>query len=302
MDEQWRYIYLMNSKSRYMVSSCGRVYSEYSNKILKPVVSNCGYLRVNLYHNKNNKKVSVHRLVAIAFIDNPDNLPEVNHKDGDKTNNNVDNLEWVTSSMNDYHAYLIGIKTAKHGDESHLAKYKRKNVIYACELMESGEYTLPEISKMTSIDIAMLYCIRNRKSWINISKFYDVENCKVVKNQYNETQIELVYALLEEDKLSIYDISDKTGVKTSSIYNILVNRDTKFGYLREIYDVTRFHRKVLPDLHEDVVKDVTEYLNAGYTPKKISKLIHEKYNINADRIRHYATRLKHKISSTTRES
>lgn len=303
MKEEWKYIYILGEKTEYLISSKGRIFSKYSNKILKQSVSNCGYLRVDIYKNKKHKKMSVHRLVAIAFIENPDNLPEVNHKDGNKTNNCVENLEWVTPSENDYHAYLTGIKRAKHGDESHLSKYKRKDVEEACELMESGEYTLPEISIITSISINMLYLIRDRKSWTNVSMLYDVQNCKAVKNEYNETQIELVYALLEEDKLSIYDISDKTNVKTSTIYNILTGRDTKFKYLREIYDVTKYHgNKILPNLPEEVVNDIRQYLLDGFTPKQISKIIHEKYHFNADRIRHFSTRLKHKISSTTRES
>ena len=303
MKEEWKYIYILDEKTEYLVSSKGRVFSKYSNKILKPDISNCGYLRVDIYKNKKHKKISVHRLVAIAFINNPNNLPEVNHKDGDKTNNSVENLEWVTSSENDYHAYLTGIKSAKHGDESHLAKYKRKDVIKACELMESGEYTLPEISLLTGINIGMLYCIHDRKSWTNVSILYDVQNCKSVKNEYSDVQIELVYALLEEDKLSIYDISDKTNVKTSTIYNILTNRDTKFRHLREIYNISNYHRnKILPKLPDEVVDVIKQYLKDGFTPKEISKIVHEKYHINTDRIRHFSTRLKHKISSTTRES
>ncbi len=65
-----------------------------------------------LYHHisANGKALSVHRLVAIAFIDNPDNLPQVNHKDGNRSNNHVDNLEWVTNSENQSHAVKLGLK------------------------------------------------------------------------------------------------------------------------------------------------------------------------------------------------
>ena len=108
---------------------------------------------------------------------------------------------------------------------------------------------------------------------------------------------------MKEDKLSIYDISDKTNVKTSTIYNILTNRDTKFRHLREIYNISNYHRnKILPKLPDEVVDVIKQYLKDGFTPKEISKIVHEKYHINIDRIRHFSTRLKHKISSTTRES
>ena len=67
-----------------------------NGKILKQSKNGSGYLRIN----RHNKTILVHRLVAKAFLPNPDDLPEVNHKDENKTNNNVDNLEWCTSKYN----------------------------------------------------------------------------------------------------------------------------------------------------------------------------------------------------------
>ena len=67
---------------------------------LKPQLKKNGYLQVGLHDKNNHKYVNIHRLVAEAFIPNPDNLPEVNHKDEDKTNNHVNNLEWCTGSYN----------------------------------------------------------------------------------------------------------------------------------------------------------------------------------------------------------
>lgn len=83
-------------------------------KQLKPEKTNCGYLRVLLI-NKDNKRchVSIHRAVAEAFISNPNNLPQVNHIDGNKLNNNVNNLEWVTSSQNINHAFKNGLNHGK---------------------------------------------------------------------------------------------------------------------------------------------------------------------------------------------
>lgn len=97
MIEIWK-----NINDRYSVSNLGNVKSNYANKerILKPYKNHRGYLMVDLRSPNNRKSVLVHRLVAQAFILNPNNLSEVNHKDEDKTNNCVDNLEWCDTKYN----------------------------------------------------------------------------------------------------------------------------------------------------------------------------------------------------------
>lgn len=77
-----------------------------------PRVNNCGYGRIRFkIYGKFSERL-IHRLVAMAFIPNPNNKPQVNHKDGDKTNNNVSNLEWVTSKENMQHASQTGLLTS----------------------------------------------------------------------------------------------------------------------------------------------------------------------------------------------
>ena len=83
-----------------LISRTGRVWSTTYDKELRPHLTNRGYLRVNLSKDKTVKRVSVHRLVAEAFIPNPGNLPAVDHIDGDKLNNRVENLQWITQSDN----------------------------------------------------------------------------------------------------------------------------------------------------------------------------------------------------------
>ena len=96
----------------YKVSSYGRIYSEFKNKLLKPENVN-GYLRVTLCKNKSeHKRFFVHRIVASAFLDNPMNLPFINHKNQLRTDNNVSNLEWCDSVYNNNYADRT-IKAAK---------------------------------------------------------------------------------------------------------------------------------------------------------------------------------------------
>lgn len=104
MTEIWKQI---KEHPKYSVSNFGRVRNDERGIILKPFkIGTKGkgnqYFAVDLYPSRS---VRVHRLVAMAFIPNTDNKPEVNHKDGDHFNNQVSNLEWVTGSENCYHAY-----------------------------------------------------------------------------------------------------------------------------------------------------------------------------------------------------
>lgn len=91
---------------KYQVSTWGRVRNAETGKVLKPYRNRKGYLKIGLLEigNKIPKKHRINRLVAKAFIDNPNNLPQVNHKDGNKENNSVTNLEWVTDNENKKHA------------------------------------------------------------------------------------------------------------------------------------------------------------------------------------------------------
>lgn len=84
----------------YLISSNGKIYSLKSKKVLKPIIQDNGYSYVTIHNNKIQKMFRLHRLVAETFIPNPNNLPQVNHKDENKQNNKVENLEWCTAKYN----------------------------------------------------------------------------------------------------------------------------------------------------------------------------------------------------------
>ena len=91
---------VQNYEGLYAVTSCGKVYSYKRKKFLKPFKRKGGYLSVGLYKNGKTNYYLVHRLVAMAYIPNPDNLPQINHKDENKENNALQNLEWCDQSYN----------------------------------------------------------------------------------------------------------------------------------------------------------------------------------------------------------
>lgn len=98
MEEIWRSV--KDYEDLYEVSNWGRVRNSRTGLVLRPEKNKNGYLQVNLSKDGIVKHYYVHRLVTQAFIPNPNNLPEVNHKDENKENNRVDNLEWSTRSYN----------------------------------------------------------------------------------------------------------------------------------------------------------------------------------------------------------
>ena len=89
-----------NYNGKYLISSYGYVINVISNKIVKTNKDKEGYVNIRLCINGKNKTYRLHRLIANAFIENKNNYPEVNHKDENKENNNVDNLEWCTRKYN----------------------------------------------------------------------------------------------------------------------------------------------------------------------------------------------------------
>lgn len=96
-------------ESFYEVSDTGLLRRKSTQRILKPYVNKNGYCYVTLSKNAVQKSYRLHKLIAVAFVPNPDNKAEVNHIDGNKENNNSINLEWSVRSENELHAYALGL-------------------------------------------------------------------------------------------------------------------------------------------------------------------------------------------------
>ena len=139
--------------------------------VLKPQISKRnGYVYQMLYKNGKEKLLRVHRLVAMAFLPNSNNLPQVNHKDGNKQNNSVDNLEWCEQSDNMKHAYKNGLQIPSENQRKAIIntnKLKQKKV---CQIKD-GEVIntfsgISEASRQTKISISCISrcCNLKRKS------------------------------------------------------------------------------------------------------------------------------------------
>ena len=161
--EVWKPI--SNYDQLYYVSNFGRLKSFYNNveRIIKPEVNNKGYLRVCLYKDKVRKKVYVHRIVAELFLPNPNNNPEVNHKDGNPLNNHVSNLEWVTHSANLKHAVAIGLQNNPSGENHPCAKLTNKEVAYI--RANPDNFSQRKLGKMLDVSHTTIGYIQRKKTY-----------------------------------------------------------------------------------------------------------------------------------------
>lgn len=111
----------------YVVSDCGKVRHIKSDQPRSIRYDRYGYGRVNIFYNEKTITRPVHRLIAEAWVENPDKLETVNHKDGDKTNNAVENLEWMSFTDNTKHAFKKGmVKTCHQVEINGVAYYSKR--------------------------------------------------------------------------------------------------------------------------------------------------------------------------------
>jgi hypothetical protein len=130
---------------------------------LKPFISKNGYKRVALSKNSKTIKYLLHRLIAIHFIENPNNLKVINHKDGDKLNNELSNLEWCTHSYNSKHGF------ESNGRKIHLRKLKESEVLEIRDkLLNYKRGMVKQLAHEYNVTIWIISLIKNNKTYKNI--------------------------------------------------------------------------------------------------------------------------------------
>ncbi len=145
----------------YTITEDGKVINNHTGRTLKPQKNGTGYYRVGI----GGKLYFVHRLVAQTYIPNPDNKPQVNHKDGDKTNNCVENLEWVTNRENSLHALKNGWMRIEENHQ--FAKLTRKQVAF---IKSHPELSRNELAELFDISPRTITDIRSGRTWKTVEK------------------------------------------------------------------------------------------------------------------------------------
>ncbi len=170
--EEWRAVTVPGFERDYQVSSFGRVRSlaRYArgqqrrflkSKILTGRPDRYGYLEVSVSSNEGKCRFLTHRLIAFAFIANPNNLPQVNHKDGNKLNNRVLNLEWVTHQQNIQHAVRTGLNNSQGANNKQFkGLIESTNTLTGARRIFCGKKALIE----SGFDHASVYSVINGRA------------------------------------------------------------------------------------------------------------------------------------------
>ena len=179
MEEIWRNV--QDYEGLYQISNLGRIkrlaywhnvgiknikkiYKQ--ERILKQSRDSSGYKQVCLTKNSKKKSYSIHKMMAIAFIPNLENKEQVNHKDGNKINNIIDNLEWCTYHENLRHAMNHDLRAI--GEKHGAAKLKNDDVLYIYKTFKNGEKTIQQLCKMFNMSYASIRDITVKRYWKNL--------------------------------------------------------------------------------------------------------------------------------------
>ena len=187
---EWKNIYLDGFESCYSISNNGQVLNRDTNELRSPSNNN-GYLRIILYRNGKAYAFSIHQLVAMYFVNNPDTKTrtQVDHKDGNKQNNWFWNLEWVTPKENTQRAIQLGLTDPRHrnqvkGSKSGVSVYNEDDAHNVCKLLEEG-LSNKQIADKLKVSSEFVRSIKRGIAWKDISSQYNIPETEK-RNYYSD--------------------------------------------------------------------------------------------------------------------
>jgi hypothetical protein len=161
MIETW--VDLPEYSDYYWISNFGNVKKKINGRILKARQHSGGYNYVQLSINGKETNITLHRFIAKAFISNPENKPYINHRDGNKLNNTIDNLEWTTASENQIHAFATGLQKPLLGELHQNSILKESQVLEIRNLFNTK--STREIAAIYNVSVGCIGNIKRGVTW-----------------------------------------------------------------------------------------------------------------------------------------
>ena len=262
----------------YTISKIGILYDPKGNIVHSRILQN-GYAYVSVNYmgksRKQHKLTTIHRLVAIAFIPNPENKPQVNHKNSNRQDNWVGNLEWVTRGENMQHAknhgFLDRAACFRVGEDRPNANYSNDQIHRVCQMLESGNYTTRDITKETGVEYKTIYSILHRNKWKFISSQYNIDFSKDYAPHYSDDLIH---------QICIQLIQFRSNAEIANMFNIprYTVASVRNGKLRSDissqYSIPQHPKKLSErSLSTDDIHKVCKLISLGVGPTEIQLII-----------------------------
>lgn len=215
--------YKIKGYEDYFITKSGKIYSSLTNKELKFDRSCRGYCKVKLMDRRLGRYINlaVHRLVAIQFLSNPRNLPEVNHKDGNHSNNSIYNLEWCTAEYNRRHALINGLY--KNEEDNPRAKLTKVQVIQIYKDWETCK-NKTTLAKRYNVSDALIGEIIRGVRWSSTYEEYygkPSEYKKPKRKRISDSTIKDILKLYYVDRKNTVEIEKELDITNSYVSSIV---------------------------------------------------------------------------------
>lgn len=271
-------IIINNIETQYEVDENGIVYNINTEKELIGSIYNSGYRMVRLTINGKSKGFSIHRLVAQAFLENPNDLPIVNHKDGNKLNNRVDNLEWVTQSENRRHA-ITEIKTKLAYGKRKKADIKEDNIFW--KKYKNSNYLISKDGQVYNTKThILLKQTPNQSGYIRYTLRIDNKTCTKLAHV-------LVLETWLEEEFNERIVNHKDGNKTNNNIENLELISKSENAKHAIYQLQKIGKSVIEIIDEHNIKEYLSIMEAARSKQVTDSAIRYALKNNSKCCGHY---------------
>ena len=277
-DIKWKKIYWLNGEeTKYSIANIGLVRNDEGNRLLKNRIRDDGYISVVLTNHGKQREFLLHRLVATAFIPNPENKPEVNHINGVKSCNYDYNLEWVTGCENIQHAYDTGLNKGKKIRTGRTPEHVIRGI---CELLESGtDLSFVQIGEKFGVDRNVVMNIYHKLSHVDISENYDFSKYEIKtdfsksgdlseKTVYPDALIHVICQMIDSGKYSLPEIAEKTAVNYQTVRNVYYG--TCRHSISSQYNFSKTDKNPLMEDKKRKIIEACELFDKGYNTKEVA--------------------------------